>query len=64
RDRLAFVLRYIEGMEVADVAAALEISEPTARRRFTRAYKRVAMLAERDPCLGEYLVRLRGGRRD
>ncbi|HEY3496440.1 MAG TPA: sigma-70 family RNA polymerase sigma factor, partial [Polyangiaceae bacterium] len=47
RDRLAFVLRYIEGMEVADVAAALEISEPTARRRFTRAYKRVAMLAER-----------------
>jgi RNA polymerase sigma-70 factor, ECF subfamily len=61
RDRLAFVLRYVEGMEVADVAAALETSEPTARRCFTRAYRRVALLAVRDPCLCEYLVKLRGG---
>lgn len=63
-DRLAFVLRYVEEMEVADVAAALEISEPTARRRFTRAYKKVALLAERDPYLAQYLVSLRGGRGD
>jgi RNA polymerase sigma-70 factor (ECF subfamily) len=61
RDRLAFVLRYVEGMEVADVAAALDTSEPTARRCFTRAYRRIAMLAVRDPCLSEYLVKLRGG---
>jgi RNA polymerase sigma-70 factor (ECF subfamily) len=61
RDRLAFVLRFVEGMEVAEVAAALETSEPTARRCFTRAYRRVSLLAVRDPSLSEYLVKLRGG---
>ncbi len=62
RDRNAFVLRYIEGMEVADVASALQTSVPTARRCFTRAYKRVSLLAGRDPFLKEYLGELRGGR--
>jgi RNA polymerase sigma-70 factor (ECF subfamily) len=61
KDRAAFVLRFIEGMEVADVAAALETSVPTARRRFTRAHRRVALLAGRDPFLAEYLASLRGG---
>src|SRR5689334_17634658 len=56
RDRLAFILRYVDGMEVADVAKAMHTSVPTARRCFTRAYKRVAMLASRDPFLAEYLV--------
>ena len=61
RDRLAFVLRYVDGMEVADVAKAMDTSVPTARRCFTRAYKRVAMLASRDPFLAEYLVAMPGG---
>ena len=56
RDRLAFVLRYVDGMEVADVAKAMDTSVPTARRCFTRAYQRVALLASRDPFLAEYLV--------
>lgn len=61
KDRAAFVLRFIEGMEVSDVASALETSVPTARRRFTRAYRRVSLLAGRDPFLAEYLASLRGG---
>jgi RNA polymerase sigma-70 factor (ECF subfamily) len=58
RDRLAFVLRYVDGMEVAEVAKAMDTSVPTARRCFTRAYQRVALLASRDPFLAEYLVPL------
>ena len=57
RDRAAFVLRYIEGLELSEVAKALGTSPPTARRRFTRAYGRVALLASRDPLLVDYLPR-------
>jgi len=62
RDRLAFVLRYVDGMDVAEVAKAMDTSVPTARRCFTRAYQRVALLASRDPFLAEYLVALPGGK--
>jgi RNA polymerase sigma-70 factor, ECF subfamily len=55
RDRRAFVLRFIEGLAVAAVADALETSAPTARRRFNRAYRRVSLLAARDPFLRDYL---------
>jgi RNA polymerase sigma-70 factor (ECF subfamily) len=55
-DRAAFVLRYIEGLELSEVARALGTSPPTARRRFTRAFGRVALLASRDPMLTEYLT--------
>jgi RNA polymerase sigma-70 factor (ECF subfamily) len=61
RDRLAFVLRYVDGMEVADVAKSMNTSVPTARRCFTRAYRRVSLLASRDPFLVEYLPALPGG---
>jgi RNA polymerase sigma-70 factor, ECF subfamily len=58
RDRAAFVLRFVEGMEAAEVAAALEVSVPTARRCFTRAWERVTFYAQRDPFLVDYLTRL------
>jgi RNA polymerase sigma-70 factor (ECF subfamily) len=58
RDRTAFVLRYIEGMEAAEVAAALDVSVPTARRYFTRAWDRVTFFARRDPFLVDYLSKL------
>lgn len=58
RDRTAFVLRYIEGMEAAEVAAALDVSVPTARRCFTRAWQRVTLWASRDPFLVDYLRQL------
>jgi len=60
RDRTAFVLRFIEGMEAAEVATALEVSVPTARRCFTRAWERVAFFARRDPFLVDYLSTLPG----
>ena len=55
RDRIAFVLRFVEGMAVTAVAEALSTSAPTARRRFTRAFRRVSLLAARDPFLRDYL---------
>lgn len=58
RDRTAFVLRFVEGMEAAEVAAALDVSVPTARRCFTRAWQRVTFLAQRDPFLVDYLSQL------
>ena len=58
RDRTAFILRFIEGMEASEVAAALEVSVPTARRCFTRAWERVTFFAQRDPFLVDYLSTL------
>jgi RNA polymerase sigma-70 factor (ECF subfamily) len=58
RDRTAFILRFVEGMEAAEVAAALDVSVPTARRCFTRAWERVTFFAERDPFLVDYLSKL------
>ena len=58
RDRAAFVLRFVEGMEAAEVAVALDVSVPTARRRFTRAWERVTFFAQRDPFLVDYLSKL------
>jgi RNA polymerase sigma-70 factor (ECF subfamily) len=58
RDRSAFVLRFIEGMEAAEVAEALGVSVPTARRCFTRAWERVTFFAQRDPFLVDYLSTL------
>lgn len=55
RDRTAFVLHHIEGLDLATVATALGTSTPTARRCVARAWKRVVLLAERDPRLVEYL---------
>lgn len=55
RDRVAFVLRYIEGMAAAEVAEALGVSVPTARRAFTHAWERITLLAQRDPFLRGYL---------
>ena len=55
QDRTAFVLRYIEGMPLEDVAAALDVSVATAKRRLARVWDRVVLLAERDTALVDYL---------
>lgn len=51
RERSAFVLRHIEELSDAGVAAALGVSLPTARRLSARAYERVTYLASRDAFL-------------
>jgi len=55
QDRTAFVLRFIEGMPLEDVAAALDVSVATAKRRLARVWDRVVLLAERDSALVDYL---------
>jgi RNA polymerase sigma-70 factor (ECF subfamily) len=55
QDRTAFVLRFIEGMPLEDVAVALDVSVATAKRRLSRAWDRVVLLAERDTALVDYL---------
>ncbi len=57
RERTTFVYRFIEGMTVAQVAVALNVSEPTARRSFSRAFARMQKWAEKDPFLNDYLQR-------
>ena len=53
-DRTAFVLRFMEGLELAEVAAALGLSLATTKRRLARVWARVLLLVERDPVLVEY----------
>jgi RNA polymerase sigma-70 factor (ECF subfamily) len=53
-DRIAFSLRVIEGMPLSEVASALKVSIPTARRRIARARQRVVFHVERDPLLSRY----------
>jgi RNA polymerase sigma-70 factor, ECF subfamily len=55
RDRVAFQLRFMEHMSTHEIAAALDISVPTARRRYQRARARLKYFAERDPFLSVYL---------
>jgi len=58
-DRTAFVLRFIEDMPIEEVASALDVSLATAKRRLSKAWNRVVILAERDTTLVDYLARIR-----
>jgi RNA polymerase sigma-70 factor, ECF subfamily len=60
-DRMAFVLRYIEGLELEDVARALDVSLSTAKRLVTKANARVVSLAHKDPLLSAYVVEVDEG---
>jgi RNA polymerase sigma-70 factor, ECF subfamily len=50
-DRIAFALRYIEGLELRDLAAACGVSLNTVKRRLVRAERRFSALASREPAL-------------
>ncbi len=54
-ERIAFALRFIEGLELAEIAAACGVSFNTVRRRLARAEKRFLALAQREPALHEWL---------
>jgi RNA polymerase sigma-70 factor (ECF subfamily) len=53
--RMAFVLRYIHGMTLADAAEACETSLATVKRRLARAEKRFLEAARRRPALVQWL---------
>jgi len=59
-ERVAFALRYVEGLELTVVAEACEVSLATIKRRLTRAGRRFARLARRDELLRPWLEE--GGR--
>jgi RNA polymerase sigma-70 factor (ECF subfamily) len=56
--RTVFVLRYVEGLELAELSAVLDCSLATTKRRVADAARRVCFLAAADPLLAPYL----GGR--
>jgi RNA polymerase sigma-70 factor (ECF subfamily) len=54
-ERLVFVLRYLDGMELNQVAAACDCSLATVKRRLGRAMARFEALAKREPALLPWL---------
>ena len=55
QERESFVLRFGHGMTVTEVADALRVSEPTAKRRLSRARESLGQWAARDEFLFSYL---------
>jgi RNA polymerase sigma-70 factor (ECF subfamily) len=53
--RTVFVLRFIEGLELAELSAVLDCSLATTKRRVADAARRVSLLAAADPVLAPYL---------
>jgi len=60
QERSSFVLRFGYGMTVPEVAEALSLSEPTAKRRLSRARECLGAWAAGNPLLLSYLRRERG----
>ena len=59
RRRVAFVLRHVEGLELAEVAEYLKVSESTAKREVVKARQSIFARAERsEPALWSFLSRL------
>lgn len=56
-ERIAFALRFIDGMELTEAAAACGVSLATIKRRLVRAQRRFVDTAKNDPTLHEWLVR-------
>jgi len=54
RDRLLFVSRYVERMELEEIAALYEISLATAKRRIVHVTKLVSARAKSDDLLAPY----------
>lgn len=55
REREAFLLHFIGGLDANDVARRLGVSTPTARRSLSRARRYVRLWASRDPFLLDYV---------
>jgi RNA polymerase sigma-70 factor (ECF subfamily) len=56
-DRTIYVLRFIEGLEQAEISEAMQLSVSTVRRRLDRLTKRMNSLMRADPVLADYLRR-------
>jgi RNA polymerase sigma-70 factor (ECF subfamily) len=56
KDRMVFVLRCLEGMELSEVACALDLSLASIRRRIARARARIEYQVQKDPTLVGFSV--------
>ena len=54
-DRIAFALRFLDGMELTEVAEACQVSLATIKRRLVRAEERFRREAAREPALARWL---------
>jgi RNA polymerase sigma-70 factor (ECF subfamily) len=54
-ERIVFALRFVDGMELADIAASFQTSVSTIKRRLAKARSRFEKLARREPSLVEWL---------
>lgn len=54
-ERIAFALRFIDGMSLGEVAQVMGLSVGTVKRRLTRGQQRFVSAAERDPLLKELI---------
>jgi RNA polymerase sigma-70 factor (ECF subfamily) len=54
-EQIVFNLRYVEGMDVAQVARVCDVSLSTAKRRLAKAEERFARLVGRDPILQTWI---------
>ena len=54
-DRSIYVLRFVEGLELTEIAATLAVSISTVRRRLERVSRRMNSLISGDPVLAEYV---------
>jgi RNA polymerase sigma-70 factor (ECF subfamily) len=55
-ERIAFALRFIDGMSLGEVAEVMDVSVGTVKRRLGSAQQRFVREAERDPLLKELIV--------
>jgi RNA polymerase sigma-70 factor (ECF subfamily) len=61
-DRTLFVTRYIEKMELAEIATAIGRPLSTTKRRLARASRRISARMSGDPALSEYVAGLAGAK--
>jgi RNA polymerase sigma-70 factor (ECF subfamily) len=54
-ERIALALRFVDGMELTEVAAACDVSLATIKRTLARAQDRFVAVSRRDPVLREWL---------
>lgn len=54
-DRVTFALRFIEGMELREVAEACRVSLATIKRRLSRAERQFIAAAAADPVLSSWI---------
>lgn len=53
--RVVFVLRHVEGLELTELATAMDVSLATVKRRLARAERRFEAIAGQDPLLRAYI---------